>query len=68
MKESYVKGVVTHPDPESCTGSREAEGEAYAQGVEGRLRGQHDRAHRGAYRAQPSRRVYILKGDGRQRP
>lgn len=41
---------------------------AYEQGVEDRLRDLHDRVHRGAYRAQPSRRVYILKGDGRQRP
>ena len=40
----------------------------YEQGVEDRLRDLHDRVHRGAYRAQPSRRVYILKGDGRQRP
>jgi len=41
---------------------------AYAQGVEDRLRDLYDRVHRGAYRAQPSRRVYILKSDGRQRP
>jgi RNA-directed DNA polymerase len=40
----------------------------YAQGVEDRLRDLHDRVHRGAHRAQPSRRVFILKSDGRQRP
>ena len=28
----------------------------------------HDRIHRGAYRAQPSRRAWIPKPDGRQRP
>ena len=28
----------------------------------------HARIHRGAYRAQPSRRHYIPKPDGRQRP
>lgn len=40
----------------------------YETGVEDRLRDLHDRVHRGAYRAQPSRRVYIPKADGRQRP
>ena len=33
-----------------------------------RLADLHSRVHRGAYRAQPSRRVYIPKPDGRQRP
>jgi RNA-directed DNA polymerase len=33
-----------------------------------RLHDLHDRIHRGAYRARPSRRVYIPKPDGRQRP
>ncbi len=28
----------------------------------------HERVHRGAYRAQPSKRAYIPKEDGRQRP
>ena len=40
----------------------------YEKGVEGRLKDLHDRIHRGAYRAQPSKRVYIPKADGRQRP
>jgi hypothetical protein len=40
----------------------------YEQGVEERIADLHGRVHRGAYRAQPSRRVYILKLDGRQRP
>ena len=40
----------------------------YEDGLEGRIRDLHSRVHRGAYRAQPSRRVYIPKADGRQRP
>ena len=40
----------------------------YESGLEGRLSDLHSRVHRGAYRAQPSRRVYIPKADGRQRP
>ena len=40
----------------------------YATGLEGRLVDLHNRVHRGVYRAQPSRRVYIPKADGRQRP
>jgi len=41
---------------------------AYESGLEGQLADLHSRVHRGAYRAQPSRRVYIPKPDGRQRP
>src|SRR5213595_492468 len=40
----------------------------YEIGGEDRLIDLHGRVHRGAYRAQPSRRVYIEKADGRQRP
>jgi group II intron reverse transcriptase/maturase len=40
----------------------------YETGVEDRLTDLHSRVHRGVYRAQPSRRVYIPKADGRQRP
>ena len=28
MKEPYREGLTSHPDPESCAGSREASGEA----------------------------------------
>jgi RNA-directed DNA polymerase len=40
----------------------------YEDGVESRLADLHERIHRGAYRAQPSRRTYIPKGDGKLRP
>lgn len=40
----------------------------YENGLEDRLIDLHGRVHRGAYRAKPSRRVYIPKADGRQRP
>jgi len=40
----------------------------YGQDLEHELEDLHDRIHRNAYRAQPSRRVYIPKPDGRQRP
>src|SRR6202163_3635724 len=40
----------------------------YETGPEDRLVDLHRRVHRGAYRAKPSRRVYMPKADGRQRP
>ena len=40
--------------------------EEYGLGLEDRLADLHGRIHRGAYRAQPSRRVWIPKADGRQ--
>jgi retron-type reverse transcriptase len=40
----------------------------YEAGLERRLVDLHGRIHRGAYRPQPSRRTYIPKADGGQRP
>ena len=40
----------------------------YGQGLEARLEDLHGRIHRGSYRAQPSRRRFIPKPDGKQRP
>ena len=41
---------------------------AYEADLEHNLEELHERLHRGAYRPLPSRRVYIPKPDGRQRP
>src|ERR1035441_2686643 len=56
LKRSAAPGVdgVTWQDYEAC--------------LESNLQGLHERVHRGAYRALPSRRKYIPKPDGRQRP
>ena len=40
----------------------------YGEGVEARISDLHGRIHRGAYQALPSRRTWIPKSDGRQRP
>jgi group II intron reverse transcriptase/maturase len=40
----------------------------YGQELEANLQDLHSRVHRGSYRARPSRRAYIPKPDGRQRP
>jgi RNA-directed DNA polymerase len=41
---------------------------AYGQDLEASLQGLHERVQQGRYRASPSRRAYIPKADGRQRP
>jgi retron-type reverse transcriptase len=40
----------------------------YEADLEPRLKDLHRRVHKGAYRPQPSRRTYIPKADGKQRP
>ena len=40
----------------------------YQEGLNGRLDDLHERVQSGRYRAQPSKRIYIPKSDGRQRP
>ena len=42
--------------------------EQYAGNLDENIKDLHTRLHRGAYRAKPSRRTYIPKQDGRQRP
>jgi RNA-directed DNA polymerase len=55
-------------EPEAAPGVDGVTWHDYGQDLEANLRDLHARVHRGAYRARPSRRVYIPKPDGRQRP
>jgi RNA-directed DNA polymerase len=55
-------------NPKAATGVDGVTWHDYGQDLEENLRDLHARVHRNAYRARPSRRVYIPKADGRQRP
>jgi group II intron reverse transcriptase/maturase len=54
--------------PTAAAGVDEVTWESYGQELEANLHSLHARVQRGAYRAKPSRRVYIPKADGRLRP
>ena len=54
--------------PEAAPGVDGVTWQEYGQGLEQKLSDLHGRVHRGSYRALPSRRRYIRKPDGRQRP
>jgi group II intron reverse transcriptase/maturase len=55
-------------NPRAATGVDGETWGSYGQDLEANLRDLHERVHSGAYRAKPSRRAYIPKADGRQRP
>jgi hypothetical protein len=55
-------------NPKASPGVDEVTWDAYGEGLRANLEDLLTRVHSGAYRAKPSRRVYIPKADGRQRP
>jgi len=55
-------------NPRAATGVDGVTWQEYGRDLEDNLQDLHARLHRGAYRAKPSRRVFIPKPDGRQRP
>jgi RNA-directed DNA polymerase len=55
-------------NPGAATGVDEMTWDEYGDGLEDRIRDLHGRLHAGTYRAQPSKRIYIPKADGRLRP
>jgi len=54
--------------PQAAAGTDGVTWASYGQDLEANLKDLHARVHSGIYRARPSRRVYIPKADGRQRP
>ena len=54
--------------PQAAPGVDGVTWSTYGQDLEANLGDLHRRVHTGRYRARPSRRVYIPKADGRQRP
>ena len=55
-------------NPKAAPGVDRVTWDAYGQDLRENLEDLLRRVHSGAYRASPSRRVYIPKADGRQRP
>lgn len=54
--------------PKAAAGTDGVTWAAYGRDLEVNLQDLHRRLHAGSYRARPSRRAYIPKADGRQRP
>ena len=63
-----LRGAYRALSPRAAAGVDGETWESYGQDLEANLRDLHGRVQRGAYRAKPSRRVYIPKADGRLRP
>jgi retron-type reverse transcriptase len=63
LREAYHK-----LNPKAAPGVDEVTWAEYGQGLEERLADLPVRVHRCGYRVQPSRRIYLLREDGRQRP
>jgi RNA-directed DNA polymerase len=63
-----LRGSYHSLERDAAAGVDDMTWEEYGEGLEERLIDLHDRVHGGGYRAKPSRREWIPKPDGRQRP
>ena len=63
-----LRGAYWAISPKAAAGVDRVTWADYGQNLEANLQGLHERVQSGRYRATPSRRVYIPKADGRQRP
>jgi group II intron reverse transcriptase/maturase len=63
LGESYLK-----LNPKAAAGVDGVTWAEYGEGLESRILDLHERVHKGRYRAKPSKRIYIPKDNGKQRP
>ncbi len=63
-----LEGAYRALNPKAASGIDEVSWEEYSEGLAERLVTLHDRLHGGTYRARPSKRIWIPKGGGKQRP
>ncbi len=68
VTEQMLREAYEALNPKAAPGVDGMRWKEYGQGLQARLQDLHGRLHRGAYRAQPSKRTYVPKGDGRMRP
>ena len=68
VTESLLQHSYWALNPKAAVGVDEMTWNEYGEGLEDRIRDLHCRVHRGTYHAKPSKRIYLLKPDGRQRP
>lgn len=68
VDEVALSGAFYSLKKTAATGVDGVTWQEYEQNVEANIADLHARIHRGAYRAKPSRRSWIPKADGRQRP
>jgi len=65
---SRLKAAYYRLKPKAAPGVDGVTWEEYGRNLEDNLEDLHARLHRGGYRPKPTRRTYIPKADGRQRP
>ena len=68
VTESLLKTSYDYLNPRATAGVDGVTWQAYGKELDSRVADLKDRLHSGRYRAQPSKRCFIPKPDGRQRP
>lgn len=68
VDEELLRDAYKGLNPKAAPGVDQVTWEEYGVELEEKLRNLKDRVHRGTYRARPSKRTYIPKADGKQRP